>query len=205
VIKSIILLASLLLTISVHAQRDDERVFRAGVILGFNATQIDGDDFGGFNKFGLNSGAIVHFMFSSRYSLSTSILYSQKGAKSSLNLKNSAIRREIILDYIDIPIQFNYHDKEIAVFSGGLAIGRVVRYKQYLNDLPLHETEENPYYDWSLSGVLNVTFLIKKQFGINLHFQYSIISLGEEFGESNLKNKGQYHNILGLRGMYLFN
>ncbi|NNC96227.1 MAG: PorT family protein [Chitinophagales bacterium] len=204
-IKSFILLASLLLTINVYSQNSDDARFRGGLILGFNATQIDGDDMGGFKKFGLNSGAIVYFVLDERFSISTSLLYSQKGAKSSFNTKNSFSSRKIIIDYVDIPIQFNYHDKEIAIFSGGIALGRLVRYKQFVGGIPIHDTDPNPYSDWSLSAVANVTFLIKQQFGVNIHFQYSVLSLGERFDESNFKNRGQYNNILGLRTMYFFN
>ena len=202
--KSLFTAVLLLLTICVSGQREDEQRFKAVAVLGANFTQIDGDFLGGYNKIGVNTGVQIHYMFEPRFSISTGILYSQKGSKSSLNLANSPTAIKIVLDYVDIPIQFNYHDKKIAVFSGGFGIGRTVRYRFFENDLPVHETEPNPYNAFNFYGTLNVTFLIKERYGVNMHFEYSVTSLGK-FEDSTLKNRGQYHNVLGIRMMYLIN
>lgn len=55
--------------------------FRAGVIAGVSATQISGDQLGGFDKAGIVAGGSVSTILSPKFDLQMEILYFQKGAK----------------------------------------------------------------------------------------------------------------------------
>ena len=57
------------------------QTFKAGVILGVTASQINGDDSAGFNKPGLEGGLKSAVTISEKVDISLEILYSQRGAK----------------------------------------------------------------------------------------------------------------------------
>ena len=139
------------------------------------------------------------------------ILYSMRGASSHLVTKESRSNwRKISLDYIDVPILFNYHDKNIAIFGLGIALGTKVRYNEQLvqNNTPIDTLysdipDGDPYKLLDISGVANVTFLIKNMFGINLRYQMSFTNAGTiDFPESNLKKKGHIHQVATVRLIY---
>ena len=85
-VKAFLIWCCILSTMAVQAQimhgnKDDNfRVFDAGVIVGMNFTQVHGDNLAGFNKFGLNTGAIAHINLNKSWSVSFEVLYTQKGS-----------------------------------------------------------------------------------------------------------------------------
>ena len=55
--------------------------FQGGPILGFTATQVDGDTYSGYNKAGVIIGGFVNKKFSEKWSSQLEIKYIQKGSK----------------------------------------------------------------------------------------------------------------------------
>ena len=193
----------LLCPLITFAQWDEDRRFIAHVIAGFNASQVDGDQVAGFNKFGANVGVGSYIMFIPKFSMSIELLYSQKGSKQDLRGAPKNQEKAIILDYVEVPFMFNFHDKQKAIFSGGFSFARSVRYKEYEEGTEITDDLADNYNKFDYSGILAVTFLIKKRYGINLRWSYSMRKLGE-FPDSNLSNLGRYNNTLSLRAMYVF-
>ncbi len=106
------------LSTQIYAQRkpskyipDSER-FSAGILLGFNKAQIDGDYQTGFDKFGITVGLRGIARITPRLDFNIEMLYSKKGSKilsaraqASANPKKDRI---IDLTYIDAPIFFKW-------------------------------------------------------------------------------------------------
>lgn len=90
---------------------DSER-FSAGVILGFNSSQIDGDYQTGFDKIGITGGLRGIARFTPRLDFNIEMLYSKKGSKilpARAQLTVNPKRDRIIdLTYIDAPIFFKW-------------------------------------------------------------------------------------------------
>lgn len=82
-----------------HAQR-----FKAGLIVGANLAQIDGDGEAGFNKLGVQGGLRVAAVFTDRIELSTEMLFSQRGSRLQILFGNTT------LNYVEVPLIFNYKD-----------------------------------------------------------------------------------------------
>jgi hypothetical protein len=200
----------------------EKRRFRGMVIAGFNMSQVDGDRMGGYYKFGFNGGVGAFAMIKKKFSISMELLYNMKGAKSQLsNAKYSS--RNITLDYADIPIMFNFHDKHIAIFGGGFSIGGLIRKKQVIYDdngyeqpnlkykvngqdrFVTIESYMNNYRGFDFQFVGHATFLIKRKIGIQARFGYSILGLGKvRFPDGNLRDGQQRNNVLSLRMFYMF-
>ncbi len=114
------------LTINVlHAQSR----FKGGIVVGFNAAQIDGDASAGYNKVGLNAGARVLIELKGRYQISTEILLSQRGSRTTE--RESAINRTCTLNYLEVPVLLNIRDwrkksdDEQEYYKVGFSIGLV--------------------------------------------------------------------------------
>src|SRR5690606_17623874 len=61
---------------------EEPRTFYGGLLLGSNFTQVDGDNFAGYHKVGLNAGGIVYTHLGEKVAASMEILFSQKGSRS---------------------------------------------------------------------------------------------------------------------------
>lgn len=109
------------------------QTFGAGLVLGVNASQIQGDELAGYSKLGIHGGVRGIIRLSERTQLSTAILYSQRGSRAELFAGSLEAVRKINLDYIEVPLLFYYldwlHEEDDYYrvhFHGGLAYGRLL-------------------------------------------------------------------------------
>ena len=88
---------------NVMAQR-----FKAAAILGVNASQIDGDSLYGFDKLCLTVGARLSYINNTKFDLALEMLYSQRGASSSIFKSNDP--KKIKLNFLEIPVIISLRD-----------------------------------------------------------------------------------------------
>lgn len=185
----------------VSAQQNEElNRFRAYPVFGFNMTQVDGDDLAGFNKLGVHAGVGVNFMFNSKFSTSVEILFNQKGSKSQANSDNASLK--LILNYAEVPIQLNYHDKDRMIFGAGFSVGNLVSSKLAIDGV------DDPGIDdalerWEFTYMATMTILIKGHAGLGFRYSASINSIGKS-DVSNLKGNNMRNKVISIRGSYHF-
>ena len=99
-----------LATLSLHAQnRALKNRFNAGVVLGFNTSQIDGDQYMGYDKYGFFAGVRGIARITENFELVIEMLYNKKGSRDPDQfVPGSSSNRFISLDYIEIPILFHF-------------------------------------------------------------------------------------------------
>ena len=210
----------LLFTIfSSSAQQSDpvSQTIRGGVILGMNASQVDGDDYSGFHKVGLNGGFYAQFPIAKKFFISTEILYSQQGGKSEV-IQGIPLRYRSTLTYAQIPLLIHFQEKEAVNFGIGFTYGRLLSQKTFADEIeqPKAATCSGPPNDVSnlapqflcfkrndFMAVADGNYLFNKNFMINIRYSYSIVPLGY-YGSSNFRNRGLYNNVLTFRVMYVF-
>ena len=91
----------LLFPFSLLAQDAPSQRFKAGILVGFNGSQINGDASAGFNKLGLVAGVRGVTVINEKMEISIELLYSQRGSRSELfNSTNTNIPFKIELNYI---------------------------------------------------------------------------------------------------------
>ncbi len=85
--------------------------FKAAVVAGLTASQIDGDLSAGYHKLGVQGGLRGIARLQPRQDLSIEFLYSQRGCKSTL-LKDQfdPYRFSHTLNYVEVPVLWNYKD-----------------------------------------------------------------------------------------------
>ena len=108
--------------------------FGFGVLAGTNFTQIDGDNFTGYNKIGLYAGLRGVVRISNPFQIRVELLYSQKGSKfeSQESARLGERERVIALDYAEIPIMGAYRvtsefSRQQVWFEAGVSIARLLR------------------------------------------------------------------------------
>lgn len=191
-----------------NAQEDEKpdeqqiplNTFQAGLILGFNAGQIDGDDLAGYNKLGIVAGGQVAYRLRESWMPSVSILFSQKGSRSQPQL--DGFLTNYSLNYVEVPVVLNYMDGGIRI-SGGLSYGRLLSLDLLQRDID--ETNlRTPYYrDTDISTVLGFGYFINKNWGFDFRWTRSIFStVNIDFG--NVINERQINKTLSFRAIYLF-
>jgi len=191
----------LLLGASIHTARAQN--IKAALLLGFNASQVDGDDMAGYHKFGLNGGAMAILPFKKKFSASFEITYAQKGAKSFFNPEFPQEDFRYTMDYLEIPVLLNYHDKENIFFSAGGSVGILVRYREVQQGLEV-PVNEIPVNKRDYSTVLSGTYLFAKHWGVNLRFSYSLFPIAYWPDISNRKNFKVSNNVITVRLVYQF-
>lgn len=173
--------------------------FRGGMILGLNASQVDGDDYAGYHKLGLNGGFMAQIPVSKKFFVSMEILYAQKGAKSR-TYAGFPTEYRLVIDYAEVPLLINFQEKSAVNFGIGVSYGRLVRTREYRDELIQPPTDDFKRDD--ICGVANGTYLISDHFQVSARFAYSLFPMGHR-DYSNFNNRGMYNNVLSFRLAYV--
>lgn len=153
--------------------------FEMGLMLGVNLSQIDGDDFVGYDKAGLSGGIEGVVLLTRRMNGAMQLLYNQKGARVhdgvSVRQKKS---RMLQLDYMEVPILIRYQlnqpdefQKAILTFEGGISYGKLINtiIEEEVNRLPRTFTAIEPDFnrnEFSLIAGLSVKIFDHANLGI---------------------------------------
>lgn len=194
------------------------RTFYGGLIAGANFTQVDGDNYAGYHKVGINAGAIVYTRFDEHLAASIEILYSQKGAhgnKEQQGINGSYIRSyDVRLNYAEVPLQLCYFDRRKSHFGAGIAISRLVSVKEEGEAVPIPapiDFDKYPFKKMDYNFIIGGSLHLYGGLFLNARFQYSLIPVRK----GDLKDgtgvppyfagRGeQYNNMWTVRVMYLF-
>lgn len=192
-----------LLSLAQEGEREKPNLFVGYIAAGMNATQIAGDLMSGYRKVGANAGVGSFIMYTPAFSNSVELSYSMKGSQESFKKNDPLNFKKFSFDYVEIPVLFNYHEKDVAIFHGGFTFGRLIRYNiDQAGGLTLPDEPKK----WDFAATVGMTFLIKKMFGINIKANFSLNSLWDlSVASSRARRGGWYHNALSFRLMYLFN
>lgn len=205
-----------------HAQR-----FKGEIIAGANFTQVDGDMEAGFKKVGVKAGLGVMYPFSfdkynpkKNWSVSMEILYNQKGARQrqfDYNIDTSdwrygvKFKYKLNLDYISIPVLFQYTHRQIWSIAVGFQYSRLVNVKEIEYDVKRvydNDTVVAPKpNDWSV--LVDVRVRIWQQLKAGFRFEYSMVPIRtRHFNQTayyNEQTRKQYNNSLSLYLIVMFN
>lgn len=101
------LLATCIFTTNAYGQQR----FRAGIIAGVTASQIDGDNSAGYNKLGLQAGLRAITRLKGRTEASIEFLFTQRGSQNEL-IRNNDFGNTFSLttNYLEVPVQFHFKD-----------------------------------------------------------------------------------------------
>jgi hypothetical protein len=196
-----------------------EAQFKGGFYVGINGSQVDGDNYVGYYKLGLNIGPTAMYPISKRFDAAFEILYSQKGSQSKI-IEGFPRQLFFKLDYIEVPILINFHapntesfkkdkDQKLdkVILTAGLSIARMVNdtldrnpIPGYPNNLPEDVFFRPNHLDFNL--ILGGAYQLTDHWQINIRYNYSITPIGFS-SNSRSRNQGLYNNLVSFRIGYI--
>lgn len=204
--NSVFVLAFILFNLSAALKAQDNEGFKAGLVAGINASQISGDNLGGFYKPSFIVGGFVRRKIKSNALLQFDIMYIGKGSRKNANfeLEDYTIYR-LNMHYIEVPLAYIWKYREKLWFEGGLSAAALLTYYEgdENGDLSAQQPEKFKPYDFSYFAGIHLNFNTK--WSLNLRFSNSILPVRENFGGATFRlNRGQYHSCINTRLVYLF-
>ena len=183
--RKVLLIFTLLIFSFLNIADAQEQRFKAGVILGANMAQIDGDNSNGYIKLGITGGIRGVAIITDKIELSLELLFDQRGSRSQKIFDANYFPFRITNNYVAVPIVFNYQDWLDASeeyyklhFHAGFSYGRLI------NSTVKDEDEDGffiPLSDYfrqdDISILVGATFYTGKHLAVTGRFSRSITPL----------------------------
>lgn len=190
--RNLALLTVLLLsTITIQAQR-----FKGGIIAGLNASQIDGDTWGGFYKGGIMAGAFVNTDLQDKFGAQLEIKYSAKGSAPYIYSNDT---RKIKLNYIDMPVLGTFEPKTNLKLEAGLSFNYLFN-AEYFDGAWFDFGDDGPN-PFETALVFGINYRFFTRFDLNIRFNYSLMPIRGEYAGSNWGD-GAWSNQVISFGLY---
>jgi hypothetical protein len=202
--KIFTLIMFLLLITGIYAQR-----FEGGLLGGYNATQVDGDIYRGFNKPGIIAGAFVQTDIAPAIFVGMELKYAQKGSRNKVDPKKTVPEKYIMrLGYVEVPLFIGFRANERGSVVGGISAGYLIHAKEYNENGVFVEQDQHPFNNLDLQPFLGFQFDMLDNLKFDLRFAYSVLPIRDQPGENAttiywLNN--QFNNVISLAIYYRIN
>jgi len=186
-------------TTFVFAQR-----FDAGLIAGFNASQVEGDDLKGYHKVGILAGMYVQTDIAPAIVAGMEIKYSQKGARNKYDAKNPEVEKYVMrLGYIDIPLFMGFRTNDRSMIIGGIAPGVLIHSEEVFGESGNNEPDRPAFETFDLQPFLGFQFDFLERASIDLRFALSVVPTRKKFEGTNYYwHNNQFNNVISLALYY---
>lgn len=184
---------------NLHAQR-----FIGGIHGGLGASQIDGDDYGGYHKFSFEVGGLVQYPINKYISLQMEFNFAQKGSKETPNNKKGTTDMySATLGYLEVPVLFQAHWRKFSIDVGPSFC--FLLYSQEKRDG--YETMGLDWKRFSLAGIAGLRYQFTKHIAANFRFNYSLFNSRKRAYENDsfFSPYGQYNSVILFSVEYRFN
>ncbi len=181
-----------------------QKKFKAGLCVGINATQFDGDSYAGYNKAGIYGGIYLNNDISTKWQWEFGILYSEKGARKNpqTNFPNQYFLR---LQYVEVPLIIRYKYKKGLSFETGTGFGVLFKVYEEANNLPI--TGIKPFKKYEVPFHAGIGYNASEKLQIIWRFSYSAIPVRPHASGTiniNRLNFGASNNVLTFMIRYTF-
>jgi hypothetical protein len=191
--------------------------FKAGAVGGVVFSQVDGDNYGGYNKLGVTGGLYVARSFSDVWQGQFEIVYKQKGSRyMGKKLIDETTRYYLDLNYIEIPLLVQLKAQPFS-FEAGVAFGTLIRSSERdaLGDISeIFPDLYIPFEDYEWSSFTGVNYHFFDNMYANIRWAYSINRVRKAYGGKyddqvlpywGQGKLGQYNHYISLSIYYEFN
>ena len=193
--------------VKLHAQDVvlPENRFGGGLILGLNASQIDGDASAGYNKITPTAGIRGIINLEGKWQITTDILYSRRGAVTASY--EAIIEQNVTTNYLEVPVMLHYQDWQKTTKDGrtfyrvslgaGICYGKL--FSATSNAAFNHAAVVDKFNkdDFAFTG--GMQFFFTPHWGLNARFTTSINNL---FDPDKYKTDPVASSLSVLRGYF---
>jgi len=196
--------------ISFNALKTSAQVFNGGAIIGFNASQVSGDNLAGYNKAGICGGFFVSKTLNAKSELEMRLTYSAKGSRDVPNFEKGKYSAYYLkLNYIEVPILYRYKFKKvwlIAGLSGGYVISSSIANE--IGPFPQNSVENRPFNKYEVCTHLAVALPFANNWEIELKTSdtFALLPIRKHASGANFRfNFGQLNSVLAFSVKYRIN
>jgi len=177
--------------------------FNGGAYCGFVASQVDGDNFAGFDKSGALAAVMVNTELNRKWLAQLEIRYIQKGSLKNMNPeKSDYLYFKMKFDYVEVPILFIYNFKKTIRFEAGQAIGYLINTEIDENGVIQNHEDFNKI---DFSTVLGINYLFNEKLNFSLRYQHSNLPVSGSLSNTTYYTKGgMYNRLLTFTAGYYF-
>jgi hypothetical protein len=183
--------------------------FNGGIIAGGIISQVDGDTWKGYDKFGYLAGGYVSLKISPHSSFQMEMAYIQKGSRHNADSSNFYDQTYLLrLHYLEIPVLYQYTFGRRFSLEAGPAVDVLMGYEEEQDGISDPPTE--PIRNITLSGILGASVYLTHNLKANFRVNYSLMSLRDTdapYPDAYRKmffQYGQFNNVLSLSLMWDF-
>lgn len=176
-----------------------------GIYAGLTASQVDGDGLQGFDLPGANLGFLAKVKIGQKSDVKLELAFVQKGSR--VPFSDSTNFYKLRLNYIEVPLVYEYHWKDLS-FEIGLGADILVNKKE--EDIYGPRESSLDYYTFNLVGLFGVSYYFTDNWALNFRTNNSItnISNGRRGVVSPLSSwigpYGQRNDALSFALIYYF-
>ena len=191
--------------------RQSAQRFKAGVIFGVTASQIDGDISAGYHKVGLQGGLRGIVSLTQKQDASIELFFTQRGCR---NQPKTFPEFNVTLNYIEVPVQWHYHDWAVNDESDdpeyyrvhlnlGLSYARLLDYKDKYEltalSLALPELNRN-----SVCVLVGASFFASKHLAFTFRYHRALNRLYRPDANGGGYDRSLNEHFLAFQTMYVF-
>ena len=200
-------LSILLLLLAMTFCSQAQSRFKAGMRFGISTSQVEGDGYKGFHKFGLAAGLTLTAKLNDKWDTQFEMLFIQKGSRhsgfdSTSTGYGAAEYYEINLKYLEVPLLLKYKQKKFT-FEAGLGLGYLISAKEYnaYGEFP----SITPFKSAEFSCIAGVHYQLYRKLGFTWRYSNSILPIRDyASGASFWFNPGQINVVLAFTATYQF-
>lgn len=193
-------------------KEDAHRTFFGGPVFGLNATQIDGDGYGGYDKTGIYAGIGLTFFINQQWGVDFQMLYSRKGSIDR-GVMDSPYSGTQFSDYyakvnvVEIPVNIAYYHFPRWAFLGGPVLNLLISEEEVFHSFYQPDDDFNPNFEkWSLDLAVGIRYNLFSNFFAQAKFSYSVTPMRRVENTPLEVNYGRHqsNNQLSFGFQYIF-
>lgn len=177
--------------------------FDGGISIGFTASQVDGDQSGGYNKPGINGGAWVKTDFNNKAGGQLEIKYATKGSRE-VNKVSKILTFNILLKYMEVPVIYNYFIDDKFTLQFGL-VPEYLFYGEVEDEFGIVANADAEFGKFGLEGLAGFKYNFSDALGGAIRMQYSVLPIMPHPGnQTYFLDRGQFNNLISFSLYYQF-
>jgi hypothetical protein len=175
-------------------------------MLGGVTSQVDGDTYDGYHKWGYLGGGYVTLQISPHSSFQMELEYIQKGSRRVDTTTSGGTQYLLRLHYIEVPFLYQYTFKKRFYFEAGPAADVTIGSLELRDGI--EETGAVPLRPVTFTGIFGFGAYLTNHLRINIRSNYSLNSIRSKNIYSGYRRMlfeiGQYNNVLSLSLLWDF-
>jgi hypothetical protein len=178
--------------------------FNGGFFVGLNMSQVDGENYSGYDKVGFNAGSFITTAINREFDFRLELRYTEKGAFKKSSEFNPEYYK-VSMYYVEMPLLIQYTWKDNYIFSAGLSPDVILHHTEEDENGPVPPEDHPDFKRFSIGANIDAAYAFTDHLMVGARFSYSLLPVREHGGGVSYRlNRGWYNNVLSLSAYYSF-